>query len=122
MQLGNIDNADVFICRIVCFQCKIRAGEHIHISILFRTCGFVLTGDADHQRLMMESAVHTQFTADTAQSLNLNTQVEVLEELKCCYAVSVNDTIGCMAKDQVGTNRYATGGGGGGGDWTPPAM
>ena len=38
---------------------------------------------------------------------------------ECCYVVSVNDTIGCMAKDQVGTNRYATGGGG---DWTPPAM
>ena len=63
-----------------------------------------------------------QLTGEAVRSRNLNTQVEVPEELKCCYVVSVNDTIGCMAKDQVGTNRYTTGGGGGGGDWTPPAM
>ena len=56
------------------------------------------------------------------KNITVNTSVTVLWDGGEFYVVSVNDTIGCMAKDQVGTNRYATGGGGGGGDWTPPAM
>jgi len=52
----------------------------------------------------------------------LNTSVTVLWDGGEFYAVSVNDAIGYMAKDQISPNRYATGGGGGGGDWTPPAM
>lgn len=53
----------------------------------------------------------------------VNTSVTVLWDGGDFYVVSVKDAVGYMAKSQVGTNRFATGGGGdSGGDWTPPAL
>ena len=56
------------------------------------------------------------------KNVNVNTSVTILWDGREFYVVSINDTIGYMAKDKVSPNRYATGGGGGGGDWTPPIM
>lgn len=55
-------------------------------------------------------------------NVNVNTSVTVLWDGGDFYVVSVKDTVGYMAKNQVGRNRFDTSGGGGGGDWTPPAL
>lgn len=53
----------------------------------------------------------------------VNTSVTVLWDGEDFYVVSIQDAVGYMAKDKVGTNRFATGGSGdSGGDWTPPAL
>lgn len=54
-----------------------------------------------------------QLTGEAIQSLNLNTQVEVLDELKYCYVVKYGGITGFMAKAQVSKNyiRYSGGGG-----------
>lgn len=57
------------------------------------------------------------------ESVNVNASVTVLWDGGDFYVVSVKDAVGYMAKDKIGTNKFATGGGGGGGgDWTPPAL
>lgn len=65
---------------------------------------------------------HYQLTGKPIQSLNLNTKVEVLDELKYCYVVKVGEVSGYMAKAQVSKNyiQYSSGGGGSadGGDIT----
>ena len=57
-----------------------------------------------------------QLTGEAIQSLNLNTQVEVLDELKYCYVVKYGETVGFMAKGQVSRNKIQYSGGGGGAD------
>ena len=61
-------------------------------------------------------------TGKALQTLSLNKQVEVLEDLKYCYMVQYGETVGFMAKDKVSKNYIQSSGGGGGGDWTPPAL
>ncbi len=57
------------------------------------------------------------------KNVAVNTSVTVLWDGEDFYVVSIKDAVGYMAKSQVGTNRFATGGGGdSGGDWTPPAL
>lgn len=56
------------------------------------------------------------------KDVSVNSSVTVLWDGGDFYVVSVKDAVGYMAKDKVGTGKFATGGGGGGGDWTPPAM
>lgn len=56
------------------------------------------------------------------KNVSVNSSVTVLWDGEDFYVVSVKDAIGYMAKGQVGTGKFSTGGGGGGGDWTPPAM
>lgn len=59
-----------------------------------------------------------QLTGTALQSLKMNKQVEVLEELKYCYMVRVDETIGFMAKGKVSKSYIQPSGGGGadGGD------
>ena len=57
-----------------------------------------------------------QLTGDATQSLNLNTQVEILDELKYCYVVKYGETVGFMAKGQVSRNKIQYSGGGGSAD------
>jgi len=50
-------------------------------------------------------------------NLNMNTQIEIVDELDYCYVVKVGEESGFIPKDQVSENyiRYSGGGGGGGG-------
>lgn len=57
------------------------------------------------------------------KDVSVNSSVTVLWDGGDFYVVSMKDTLGYMAKDQVGTGKFSTGGGGNsGGDWTPPAL
>ena len=58
------------------------------------------------------------------ENVAVNTSVSVLWDGGAFYVVSIDNEIGYMAKEHVGTSRYSTGGGnnGGGEAWTPPAM
>jgi len=58
-----------------------------------------------------------QLTGEPAKTLGMNTQMEVLDELKYCYVVKLEEEIGYILKEQVNKNyiRYSGGGGGGGG-------
>lgn len=56
-----------------------------------------------------------QLTGEPVQTLNLNTQMEVLDELKYCYVVKVGEESGYVAKEQVSKNYIQYSGGGGGG-------
>lgn len=55
-----------------------------------------------------------QLTGDATQSLKMNTQVEILDELKYCYVVKYGETVGFIAKGQVSRNKIQYSGGGGG--------
>ena len=55
-----------------------------------------------------------QLSGEAVQTLNLNTQVEVLDELKYCYVVKYGETVGFIAKGQVSRNKIQYSGGGGG--------
>lgn len=63
-------------------------------------------------------------TGEPASKLQVNAKLKILQDLGNCYLVSVNDSLGYMAKETVSKNyiNYNYGGGGGGGDWSPPAM
>lgn len=55
--------------------------------------------------------------------IGVNTPVTILWDGGDFYVVSINGEVGYMVVEEVGQNRFATGGGGGGGgDWTPPAL
>ena len=55
-------------------------------------------------------------TGKALQTLSLNKQVEVLEDLKYCYMVQYGETVGFMAKDKVSKNYIQSSGGGGSAD------
>lgn len=64
-----------------------------------------------------EVCANYQLTGEAMESLKLNTQVEVLDELKYCYVVKVEEIFGFVLKEQVSKNyiRYSSGGGNSGG-------
>jgi hypothetical protein len=59
-----------------------------------------------------------QLTGEAVETLKLNTQVEVLDELKHCYVVKVGETAGFILKSQLSKNwiQYSGGGDSGGAD------
>ena len=59
-----------------------------------------------------------QLTGEPKQTLDLNTQMEVLDELKYCYVVKLNEEDGSILKEQHSKNyiRYSGGGNSDGGD------
>ena len=86
----------------------------------------LLEGEAPYERWSgytgYSGAVYESYLLlGDSKNVNVNTSVTVMWDGGEFYVVSINNTIGYMAKDKVSPNRYATGGGGGG-DWTPPAM
>lgn len=54
--------------------------------------------------------------------LSTNTKVTVLWDGGEYLVVRVDDQIGYMSTETVGTSRFSTGGGSSGGDWTPPVL
>ena len=66
-----------------------------------------------------KAALYTnyQLMGEVQANLNMNTQIDVLDELEYCYVVKVGEESGFIAKAQVSKDyiRYSGGGGGGGG-------
>lgn len=60
-----------------------------------------------------ELCANYQLTGDAVETLKLNTQVEVLDELEYCYVVKVEEATGFMLKSQLSKNRIEYSGGGG---------
>jgi len=58
---------------------------------------------------------HYQLIGEPVRTLTLNTQIEVQEELKYCYLVKLEDTLGYITKNQVSRNRIQYQGGNSGG-------